>query len=88
MLHCANAHAGAWRGVALALQDSLHLIAPDGLGHGNAPDWDGQGDYHAAATDRARAFLTEPMDLIGHSFGATVALRLAIETPISCGPSP
>lgn len=81
MLHCANAHGGAWRGVATLLADRLHMIAPDGLGHGKAPDWDRQGDYHSAATDYAARFFTPGMDLIGHSFGATVALRLALCQP-------
>ena len=26
-------------------------------------------------------FITDPIDVIGHSFGATVALRLAVEQP-------
>lgn len=81
LLHCANAHSGAWRGVASELADRLHMIGPDGLGHGKAPDWDGQGDYHSAATEYAERFFAPGMDLIGHSFGATVALRLALRHP-------
>ena len=78
LLHCSNAHGGAWRGIAERLSDRLSMIAPDGLGHGAAPDWDGQGDFHAAATEYAAQYLKPDMHLIGHSFGATVALRLAL----------
>ncbi len=49
--------------------------------HGKSVDWDGAGDYHTICTTDAGGFLTHPMHLIGHSFGATVALRLALERP-------
>lgn len=38
-------------------------------------------DLHDQSTDAARDQLTGPMHVIGHSFGATVALRLAVEQP-------
>jgi len=80
-IHCSLAHSGAWRGVGDALCDELTILAYDLPMHGKSGDWDGQGNIHDIATDMARALLTEKMDLIGHSFGATVALRLAIEVP-------
>ena len=80
-IHCTLAHSGAWRGAAAALSDDLTLLAYDLPSHGKSGDWDGQGNVHDVATDMARALLTEPMDIIGHSFGATVGLRLAIESP-------
>ena len=80
-IHCTLAHSIAWRGVAEALSDDLTMLAYDLPSHGKSGDWDGQGNVHDVATDMARALLTEPMDIIGHSFGATVGLRLAIESP-------
>ena len=56
-----------------ALSDQLTALAYDLPSHGRSGDWDGTGDLHDVATDMGRALLTEPMDLIGHSFGATVA---------------
>jgi pimeloyl-ACP methyl ester carboxylesterase len=82
-LHCSLAHAGAWSGLAAALP-GVCLTAPDLPGHGRSADWDPETDLHATAT-RIAEVLTErigaPLDLIGHSFGATVALRLALERP-------
>lgn len=53
--------------------------------HGQSGDWDGQGDMHDVATAMALNVLdgigTGPVDVIGHSFGATVALRLAVMHP-------
>ncbi|MEP2641218.1 alpha/beta hydrolase [Roseobacter sp.] len=80
-LHCTLAHSGAWRGLAAALEPHLSLVAVDLPGHGNSPDWDVAQDFHAQCTQTAQRYLTEPMDVIGHSFGATVALRLAVEHP-------
>ena len=80
-LHCTIAHSGAWSGLAVALGDQATLIATDMLSHGRSPDWGGQGDFFDLTTALSRAQLSEPMDVIGHSFGAMVALRLAIEYP-------
>lgn len=82
LLHCTLAHGGAWKRVARRLADRYHLIAPDMVGHGQGPAGDPSADYHDQATAHARIhFPNAPVHLVGHSFGATVALRLAIEAP-------
>ena len=84
-IHCSLGHSGAWRGIIDAMGDALTLHAYDLPNHGKSGDWDGQGVMHDAATDMALAVLdsigADPIDIFGHSFGATVALRLAIEHP-------
>lgn len=81
-LHCSLAHGGAWSALATHLPGTT-LIAPDLPGHGKAPDWDGRADLHTLATRETMALLREtgPVDVIGHSFGATIALRAALEDP-------
>lgn len=84
-LHCSLAHAGAWSALAEQLS-GLTLTAPDLIGHGRARDWDGVEDYHSAATAEAIALAEAlgqggPIDLVGHSFGGTVALRIAVTRP-------
>lgn len=84
-LHCSLAHGGVWAGLAQALPGHS-LTAPDLPGHGESADWDGRGDYHDLSTAVASALLDDlakdgPVDLIGHSFGATIALRLACTQP-------
>jgi len=82
LLHCSLAHSGAWAGVAKVLDDRLHLIAPDLVGHGRGPAHDTVCDYHDQVTEAVATHLPDaPCHLIGHSFGATVALRLTIEQP-------
>ena len=80
-IHCTLAHSGAWRGVAQALDHAATFTAFDMLSHGRSPDWDGQGDVQDRMTEIGERFLTGRMDLVGHSFGATVALRLAVAHP-------
>ena len=84
-IHCSLGHSGAWRGLGAALGDIATLHAFDLPCHGASGDWDGQGVMHDTATAMALHVLddlgTDPIDVIGHSFGATVALRMAIEHP-------
>lgn len=81
MLHCTMGNAGAWRGLIAHLGSDHHFTAFDMPGHGKSAQWKEQGDYHTIGTEIAKTFLDQPMDLIGHSYGGTIALRLALELP-------
>lgn len=83
LIHCSLAHSGAWNGVARILEDRLNMHAFDLPGHGRSDDWTGERDIQEMSTAMAADVIGHdgPMDIIGHSFGATVALRLAIERP-------
>ncbi|MGR3616400.1 MAG: alpha/beta fold hydrolase [Paracoccaceae bacterium] len=78
-LHCTIAHGGAWRGVAAALgADKVTLTAPDFLSHGQSPDWDETGDFPTVMTQAFAPMLQNGRThLLGHSFGAVLALWLA-----------
>ncbi len=80
-IHCSLAHNGVWAPLLKALgeEDPILIELP---GHGQAPDWDERQDYQDQALDAALSALPEePVALVGHSFGGTVALRLAVEAP-------
>ena len=84
-LHCSLAHAGAWSGLAAGLQ-GITMTATDAPGHGRAADWLPGTDMHSLATAQSIAMAESlgqgaSIDLIGHSFGGTVALRIAVERP-------
>lgn len=84
-LHCALSRGKVWSALAQQLPE-LRVLAPDLPGHGLSADWSGKGDY-CQETARALVPMLEqaasdaPLDLIGHSFGAVMALRLALERP-------
>jgi lipase len=84
-LHCSLAHSGAWSGLVERLS-GVTVTALDQPGHGRAADWDGRDETHALTT-RLSAEMADrlcgggPVDLFGHSFGATVALRIALTRP-------
>lgn len=81
-LHCSLAHSGAWQGVVRALGPGLRVTAPDILGHGKAPEIDFTKDLHDQCYEAVLPNLPEGrFDAVGHSFGATLALRLAEEMP-------
>ena len=79
MLHCSLARHEALLPLAKAAR--LEARLPDLLGHGRSPAWDGQGDYHDANVAALLPLIDRPMHVLGHSFGGTLALRLAIEHP-------
>lgn len=81
MIHCSLAHSGSWAGLAGLLGGDLTMTAFDIPGHGRSAGWDERGEIQAVTTDIAADFLDGSADIVGHSFGATVALRLAIERP-------
>ncbi|NIZ14375.1 alpha/beta fold hydrolase [Phaeobacter sp. HF9A] len=88
-VHCSLGHSGAWRGLAGALGETqVTLTGFDLLSHGRSPDWDGQGNLQLRNTEAGLALLAAevarngaPVDVIGHSFGAIVALAMAQAEP-------
>ena len=82
LLHCSLAQSSAWRGLLSEMAQSEHQFTMFDLpGHGDSLKWDFRGAFHDVSTAVAASFLDQKMDLIGHSFGASVALRLAVEHP-------
>ncbi|MEL7253319.1 MAG: alpha/beta hydrolase [Pseudomonadota bacterium] len=81
MIHCSLAHSGSWGRMARGLSGLLTMTAFDMPGHGRSGPWDGRDELQKVTAEIAADFLERPMDVIGHSFGATVALRLAVMRP-------
>jgi len=82
MLHCSLAQGAAWKGVAGCLPGGLRLTAPDIVGHGTGPAHDPVRDLHDQCYEAVLPHLPPArFDAVGHSFGATLALRLALEMP-------
>ncbi|MBA4492678.1 alpha/beta fold hydrolase [Paracoccus sp. S1E-3] len=82
-LHCMMGSSNAWTPMAGHLDGQVDLRAFDNPGHGRSPDWQPEGgiDLHTFVTRHAAGKIDRPLDLIGHSFGATIALRIAVGAP-------
>lgn len=81
LLHCSLAHGGVYSKLGAAVGGALTLTSFDQPGHGRAADWENEGDLQDRVFAMVLEVLTEPVDLIGHSFGGIIALRLAVERP-------
>lgn len=83
-VHCMMGNAAYWGPIARRLDGRIDLTGFDLPGHGRSHDWlrePGGPDYHTTVTRIAAGLLSRPVDLIGHSLGGTVALRIAVAAP-------
>ncbi len=78
-VHCSLGRGLSLMPLAEALPDAANTFF-DLPGHGKSGAWAGQ-DYHSDSLAVASALTDAPAHVIGHSFGATVALRLALDAP-------
>lgn len=79
MIHCALSRHEPLLSLAEAIGGKVTLF--DTPGHGRSDDWDAKQDFQTLVSDAAAACCVGPTHLIGHSFGGTAALRLAVERP-------
>jgi lipase len=83
-LHCMMGNGAYWGPIDKRLEGRVDLTGFDMPGHGRSGAWTPQSegpDFHTAVTRIAASFIDRPLDLIGHSLGATVALRIAVAAP-------
>jgi pimeloyl-ACP methyl ester carboxylesterase len=82
-LHSSTGSHGQWRGLVDALSPRWRVLTPDLHGHGASPAWPaGAADtLHVDADAVARLAGAGPLHLVGHSYGAAVALQLALRHP-------
>lgn len=84
-LHCSGATRSEWRQLEHDLDRRFSLAALDLIGSGTNPHWSGAHAFHL--TDEAAPVVEiidnakAPVHLVGHSYGACVAMRAAIERP-------
>lgn len=75
-----------WNGVAEIIGDDYRLIIPDVLGFGSSPKPLSSSysiEEHARYVEEAldRLGIKQPIQIVGHSFGALVALHIATQSP-------
>lgn len=85
LLHSSASSQSQWRDLRNLLADDFDVLTPEQWNCGNAPAWPGTKPF--TLIDEAQrvadeiAHVREPVHLVGHSYGAGVALRLARAWP-------
>jgi pimeloyl-ACP methyl ester carboxylesterase len=82
----ANASAsGQWYGLMELLAPRFHVFAPDSYGSGKSPEWPSDRVIRlrdeAALIEPVFARAGSPVALVGHSYGAAIALIAALANP-------
>ena len=86
-IHANASTSGQWRGLSELLAPTHRVLAPDCYGSGRSPEWPSdrvialQDEVDFLAPVFARA--GDSFALVGHSYGAAVALRAALAQPDS-----
>ena len=84
-LHCNASSSGQWRGLIDRLAPKYRVLAPDSYDAGKSPQW--PSDRTIRLQDEVALIepvLTEAgasVSLVGHSYGAAIALRAALANP-------
>ncbi|HET9047224.1 MAG TPA: alpha/beta hydrolase [Casimicrobiaceae bacterium] len=84
-LHANASTSGQWRGLIERLSGRYRVLAPDSYGAGKSPDWPSDRvislQDEAAFVEPVFAAAGTPFTLVGHSYGAAIALRAALDSP-------
>ena len=83
LIHSSVSGARQWRALMEDLAGRFHCLAPNLYGYGGTPAWPGPGAQ--TFLDQAKLLMPllpaddSPVALVGHSFGATVAMKIAAQ---------
>jgi pimeloyl-ACP methyl ester carboxylesterase len=84
-LHSNASSSSQWRSLMDRLAPSFHVLAPDGYGAGKGPPWPVDRPLalrdEVAALESIFARAGDSFTLVGHSYGAAVALVAAVQRP-------
>lgn len=84
-IHSNASTSGQWRGLLDLLAPKFRVLAPDSYGAGKSPQWPSDRVItlrdEVALIDPILARAGSPLTLVGHSYGAAIALIAALERP-------
>jgi len=84
-IHANASTSGQWRELIDLLAPTHHVVAPDSYGSGQSPEWHSERfinlTHEVALLAPVFERLPSPITLVGHSYGAAVALKAALENP-------
>ena len=84
-IHSNASSSAQWRGLMDLLANSNRVFAPDLYGSGKSPDWPSDREIslqnEVSFIEPVLEIAGTPLALVGHSYGATVALIAALNNP-------
>jgi pimeloyl-ACP methyl ester carboxylesterase len=84
-LHANASTSGQWRALMDLLAPRFHVFAPDSYGSGNSPEWPSDREIRlrdeVALIEPVLGRAGSPLALVGHSYGAAIALVAALANP-------
>ena len=84
-LHANSSNSGQWRALMELLAGGFHVLAADLFGSGQSPAWPADRELtlrdEVAFLEPVFAGAGDPVALVGHSYGAAVALIAAVSQP-------
>lgn len=84
-LHSSLGSSKQWSNLCGGLCENYRIIATDLYGHGKSPEWEASKKYtlaeEVALIDPVLGDLDGPVHLVGHSYGAALALKVALCYP-------
>ncbi len=84
-LHSNASSSGQWRGLIELLAPKFRVLAPDAYGAGQSPEWPSDRVIRlrdeVALIEPVLARAGSPLTLVGHSYGAALALIAALADP-------
>jgi pimeloyl-ACP methyl ester carboxylesterase len=84
-VHSNASTSGQWRALIDVLAPQFHVLAPDSYGSGKSPEWPSDRTIglrdEVALIEPVLARAGSPLALVGHSYGAAVALVAALSNP-------
>ena len=84
-LHSNASHCGQWRGLMEMLSGRFRVVAVDSYGAGKSPEWPSSREIQladeVALIEPLLASAGDGVHLVGHSYGAAIALKAALMQP-------
>jgi pimeloyl-ACP methyl ester carboxylesterase len=87
LIHGVAGNSGTWDDAIYTLQRSVHVIAPDLLGHGESAKPRGDyslGAYASGIRDLLQVLGHDRATIVGHSLGGGIAMQFAYQFPERC----
>jgi pimeloyl-ACP methyl ester carboxylesterase len=82
--HCSTGSSGQWRELFKRMADRYRLVAPDHIGYGRTAAYSGSlplMEHEIAIVEGLVRAISQPVHLVGHSFGGSVLARTAMRMP-------